>query len=42
MDLDLSPDQKLFVEATRDFIDKTMPLTSVRELAQLIDRLGTA
>jgi alkylation response protein AidB-like acyl-CoA dehydrogenase len=34
VDLDLSPDQKLFVEATRDFIDKTMPLTGVRELAK--------
>jgi alkylation response protein AidB-like acyl-CoA dehydrogenase len=34
VDLDLTADQKLFVEATRDFIDKTMPLTAVRALAQ--------
>src|SRR6201989_1207514 len=34
LDFDLSPDQRLFVESTRDFIEKTMPLTEVRELGK--------
>jgi alkylation response protein AidB-like acyl-CoA dehydrogenase len=34
LDFDLSSDQRLFVESTRDFIEKTMPLTEVRELGK--------
>jgi alkylation response protein AidB-like acyl-CoA dehydrogenase len=33
MDFDLSADQKLFRATTREFLEKEMPLTRVRELA---------
>jgi alkylation response protein AidB-like acyl-CoA dehydrogenase len=33
MDLDLSSDQRLFVQSTRDFVSATMPVTGVRALA---------
>jgi alkylation response protein AidB-like acyl-CoA dehydrogenase len=33
LDLDLSADQKLFAQSTRDFVEKTLPLEKVRELA---------
>jgi alkylation response protein AidB-like acyl-CoA dehydrogenase len=33
VEFDLSPDQKLFRGTTRDFLEKEMPLTRVRELA---------
>jgi alkylation response protein AidB-like acyl-CoA dehydrogenase len=33
MNLDLTPDQRLFHSATRDFLDATMPISRVRELA---------
>jgi alkylation response protein AidB-like acyl-CoA dehydrogenase len=35
MDYDLDADQKLFRATTREFLDKEMPLTRVRELADL-------
>ncbi|HTX29316.1 MAG TPA: acyl-CoA dehydrogenase family protein [Streptosporangiaceae bacterium] len=35
MDFDLTADQKLFRATTREFLDKEMPLTRVRELADL-------
>jgi alkylation response protein AidB-like acyl-CoA dehydrogenase len=34
VEFDLNPDQKLFRGTTRDFLDKEMPLTRVRELAE--------
>ena len=34
MNLDLTPDQRLFHAATRDFLDATMPVSRVRELAE--------
>ena len=33
MDFDLTADQKLFRATTREFLEKEMPLTRVRELA---------
>jgi len=34
MDFDLTADQKLFRSTTREFLEKEMPLTRVRELAE--------
>jgi len=34
MDLDLSADQRLFRSTTREFLEKEMPLTRVRSLAE--------
>jgi alkylation response protein AidB-like acyl-CoA dehydrogenase len=34
MNLDLTPDQRLFHAATKDFLDATMPISRVRELAE--------
>ena len=34
MDFDLTADQKLFRATTREFLEKEMPLTRVRELGE--------